>query len=112
MRQDIKQEWVKRLRSGIRQTSGVLATGDARCAMGVLCDIAVEHKVIQARPIFEEDGVHVLHIVYGDDGFTVSAPYTVLHWADLTLSESLHIEELNDCRCTFEEIATYIEENL
>jgi hypothetical protein len=112
MRPDIKQEWITRLRSGIRQTTHVLATGDARCAMGVLCDIAVEHKVIQARPVFEEDGVHVLHIVYGDDGYTVSAPSDVLEWARLTPNEARYIEDLNDRGCTFDEIATYIEKYL
>jgi hypothetical protein len=112
MRQDIKRGWISRLRSGIRQTTHVLATGDARCAMGVLCDIAAEHGVIQARPVFEEDGVHVLHIVYGDEGYTVSAPYAVLDWAGLTPGEAQHIEYLNDEECTFNEIATYIEKHL
>lgn len=51
MRTPIKQEWVTRLRSGIPQTTGRLAKGDARCATGVLCDIAVEHGIISRSTI-------------------------------------------------------------
>lgn len=73
MRQDIKQEWVKRLRSGIPQAKGVLALGEARCAVGVLCDIAVEHG-ITSRIVTPEKLTY-----YG--GCMHDAPMAIPGWA-------------------------------
>jgi hypothetical protein len=104
MRHDIKQEWVKRLRSGIPQVKGMLARGDARCAVGVLCDIAVEHGVT-FKVVTPEERTY-----YG--GYRCDAPTPILGWACITRDELRNIECLNDEDCTFEEIATYIENNL
>jgi len=42
MDQDIKNEWVERLRSGVRQGFGKLKDGDCYCIMGVLCEVSVD----------------------------------------------------------------------
>lgn len=48
MKEELKDEWVKRLRSGtIPQTTGSLTKGDARCCLGVACDIAVDNKMAE-----------------------------------------------------------------
>ncbi len=45
----IKAEWVDALRSGdYAQGGGVLRRGNNFCCLGVLCDIAVKHGVIDA----------------------------------------------------------------
>lgn len=111
MRTHIKQEWVTRLRSGIPQVFGVLAIGDARCAMGVLCDIATERGIIAAKKIFHEDGISVLRIAYGD-GCETSTPHEVIKWAAMTREEVGQIEDLNDSGCSFEDIASFINESL
>ena len=47
MKKDIKDEWVRRLRSGdYEQGQGYLRFGDKYCCLGVLCDMAVEAGVI------------------------------------------------------------------
>jgi hypothetical protein len=104
MRGDIKREWTTRLRSGIKQTTGVLATGDARCAMGVLCDIAVEHGITSKEVMSE------MVIYAGSHAYT--PPDAVLTWAGIWPVDVHHIETLNDKGCTFEEIAKYIETHL
>lgn len=106
MKSDIKQEWVKRLRSGIPQTKGILALGDARCAFGVLCDTAVEHGIIDRTTTsgFTVYGNSSKHICW--------LPDEVLHWSGITATDAYRIATLNDKGSTFEEIATYIEENL
>lgn len=46
MKAEIKKEWLAALRSGtIEQAHCQLRVGDARCCLGVLCDIAAEHGV-------------------------------------------------------------------
>jgi hypothetical protein len=104
MRQDIKQEWINRLNSGITQTFNVLGRDDKRCAVGVLCDIAVEHG-IASREI-------VAGAVIYDGEYAYSAPPTVLSWAGVPLDEARLIETLNDQRSSFKAIARYIDENL
>ena len=60
MDQRIKKLWVERLRSSIRQGRGRLATlredGEFEyCCLGVLCEIAIEEKVISS--MVTEEGV-------------------------------------------------------
>lgn len=46
MKKDIKDLWVERLESGtVPQARETLARGNARCCLGVLCDIAIEQGV-------------------------------------------------------------------
>ena len=43
MRKEIAERWVARLKSGeIKQCRGALRIGEARCCLGVLCDLAAE----------------------------------------------------------------------
>lgn len=51
MKQEIKDRWVARLRDPLqKQAKGALRRGDARCCLGVLCEIAVEDGIIQTKP--------------------------------------------------------------
>jgi hypothetical protein len=52
--QEIKIRWTGRLRSGmVPQGQKVLRAGDRRCCLGVLCDMAAEAGIIEARPAGE-----------------------------------------------------------
>jgi hypothetical protein len=111
MNPEIKAEWLKRLRSGeIPQGIGRLARDVERCCHGVICDIAVEQKVIE--------------VTYGEDGITYEGsisipPHQVDDWADSPLSRNLSFKDrmdgslslayLNDQGLTFNQIADVIE---
>jgi hypothetical protein len=122
---DIKAEWIKRLRSGvIQQVRGRLGTPDGkRCCLGVLCDIAVEQKVIEeptASVIAE--GYIGSGLVYGHDAQTL--PISVMRWAgledanpsapipDANGDEWTTLAELNDTGMSFADIADIIEREL
>jgi hypothetical protein len=112
-KQEIKTEWLKRLRSGdITQTQGVLGRTDgSRCCLGVLCDIAVEEKVVQKQVSPE-----ISTITYNfNSGFL---PEVVREWVGMTSSygkiptKGTDLATINDSRGTpFSRIADIIEEN-
>lgn len=56
---EIKARWLARLRSGeIEQGREYLGRGDARCCLGVLCDLAGIAEIIEVRQsrYYDEDG--------------------------------------------------------
>jgi hypothetical protein len=111
-KQEIKTEWLKRLRSGdITQTQRVLGRTDgSRCCLGVLCDIAVEEKVVQKQVSPE-----ISRITYNfNSEFT---PLTVMTWAWLNskdgsiTTKGTSLADINDSGTSFSTIADIIEEN-
>jgi hypothetical protein len=132
MREDIKQLWVDRLRSGQdRQGDGYLNRNGKKCCLGVLCEILVENQIpigpdnlILER--YEPDQVGA--VGYGFSGghrANISVlPKEVAARLEMTndgefekvdpiADEGYHEEtlaNLNDGGSTFEEIADIIEE--
>lgn len=123
MNADIKREWLAELRSGkIPQCRALLNDGEGRCCLGVLCDIAVKHGVIEMHL---EDGRHL----YGTDTEFKEGqeklfylPDSVIAWAGLDTYDPwvkaagatyrTRLSNLNDSGLTFERIADIIEEQL
>ena len=120
MKPKVKKMWVDALRSGkYRQGHDVLrnASGEC-CALGVLCELAVEVGVITRT---DEDGGPSK---YGECGLTAMPPLSVMEWADLPQSnpvvflypdtdEVAYLSDLNDKHeFPFTTIADYIEEQL
>ena len=77
MKESIKKEWLKRLRSGnIPKRHGNLGCEDgSRCPLGVICDIAVEHEVIPP-PEIAPQGLRY-------NGYIISLPTPVAEWANI-----------------------------
>lgn len=129
MNPQIKEEWIKRLRSGgIPQGTEYLAEGEKRCCLGVLCDIAVEAGVATR-------GIQMKHMgAYsagpGHHPEIRLLPIKVSRWAGLSSvdpaicvrshdDEDYDYEEAvfslaqaNDAGYTFNQIADIIEEEL
>jgi hypothetical protein len=111
-KQEIKTEWLRRLRSGtIPQTRGALGRTDgSRCCLGVLCDIAVEEKVVETRVEAYTDT-----IIY--DSFSGVTPLTVMTWAGMAsragniTTKGTSLGDINDSGTSFSTIADIIEEN-
>jgi hypothetical protein len=112
---ELIQEWVRRLRSGdYRQGGGALhnAEDDTFCCLGVLCEIAVEEKVIPP-PTLDRD-----RYVYA--GSPSILPTEVSEWFyDLTwirvgsigkLDRGEYLTVLNDNKESFKSIAHVVEE--
>lgn len=86
------REWVDALRSGdFKQVEGKLAKqtdgGTGYCCLGVLCEIAVKHEVIEP-PVNAVDGFGDEHpwFAYGKDNDADELPDEVKEWAGLPSS--------------------------
>lgn len=98
MNQEINQKWVEALRSGkYRQTRGKLkARNGAMCCLGVLCDIqGAEWEWYQGRYMTEGSSQHLP----GRYNPSIASEFTLIGMND-------------NQKCSFAEIADYIEENL
>lgn len=120
MKEEIKERWVSALRSGkFTQGKDRLKTDDEDyCCLGVLCELAVEDKVIAPAKDTEDFGW-----IYEDEQGTL--PNKVREWAGLA-EDNPYVEftrdgearyeslsELNDdLNLSFKEIALIIEEKL
>ena len=121
MKEEIKKEWIKRLRSGaIKQGYGKLGTtAGYRIPLGVLCDIAVDHGVIDKPGRDGPDMGGGSTLVYGDDvGPFKALPIEVCEWADIhpygKIEGDPHnrsIKEANN-RLSFSETADLIESSV
>lgn len=114
MNQEVKEKWVKALRSGeYKQGFRALRRGDAFCCLGVLCDIFAKEKGLD----WDAD------CRFMDEGGVL--PTTVKKWAELSscnpiaekenkdqVSLEIAFTELNDRGCSFGDIADKIEQNL
>jgi len=120
----IKARWITRLRSGeVPQTSGGLRDAHGQCCLGVLCELAVEDKVIPASEVGDL-GFHVYG--EGEDQQGGILPNAVVDWAGLPEQDpsvdmdaddeedviERSLSDLNDTGWTFAEIADLIEEQL
>ncbi len=116
MNEDIKTEWVKRLRDGRPQVKGYLHTPAGQCCLGVLSEMAAEQGVIRATG-FEEDHRGHMAIRYGESLASLSSE--VMEWAgiDEDLGRNVYCVEgslayYNDNGEDFNQIADRIEKGL
>lgn len=109
----IRDEWVRRLRSGAyRQGLSVLNNGSGRfCCLGVLCEIAVEAGV--ATKNYDWDVVRYVGEV--DERQEGVLPLSVRDWSGLPSTVGVFgddsLANRNDCGTSFAEIADLIEEH-
>lgn len=138
MRADIREEWLKRLRSGdYQQGRGSLRYDGKHCCLGVLCDIAVD----QGFGRWEAEGGTSFYLLEGEsmeegDGKESLPPTELLRWAGVVPTDhpgnqrslsaivsmggahvSAKLHQLNDGDCgfnalTFAQIADLIEEQI
>lgn len=122
MNPQIKKRWTDALRSGeYKQGKGLLRTGDKFCCLGVLCELAVQDKVVQRVPCDKDDG-RVFE--YGNsadlnnDGFyhTGVLPDSVAEWAGVNPRGKYDrgwLAQDNDARgLTFGQLADIIDREL
>jgi len=117
MNQERKAEWVTALRSGeYKQGLGALRTSDNKfCCLGVLCDIAVKRKDAPEweNPTANYPSNYTIRFPGQARGNSGLLPWRLAEDYDLPNHLSGKLMELNDDKGkSFEEIATYIEENL
>lgn len=93
MNPEIKTAWTGRLRSGeIQQGCSYLGMGDARCCLGVLCDLAAAAETIEAsqgRYDPEQNWTNPLLWDYGQVDDEETLPQAVQDWAGLNESNPL-----------------------
>ncbi len=95
MDKKLKSKWLKALRSGrYKQTKGFLRRGDHYCCIGVLCQIQ--------RANFEKLNMKELKIGKYADGLTEKNLSHLAQMNDGTLAAG-------EPRCSFKQIADYIE---
>jgi len=100
MDQEIKQEWVKALRSGdFKQGRGKLRNGDGYCCLGVLCQVI--------GVVISDDG----EVCLGEQG--TRDGYAPLYEIIGRTQDSSTLWMMNDRdKASFPEIADYIEANM
>jgi hypothetical protein len=117
-RLEIRTEWLKRLRSGeIKQARASLGkvTGE-RCCLGVLCDMAVEEKIIPPPKVCSHSKDELSY--KGEEGIL---PTVVKDWIGLFTADGMFdgddsidkvhcLTDLNDDGMPFDKIADVIEE--
>lgn len=85
MNEEIKQEWVRRLRSGeYAQGQRYLRINDKYCCLGVLCDMATEAGVVNGAP--GSPLVNTVCYVNVNDPWDFNSqmlPYAVTDWAGI-----------------------------
>jgi hypothetical protein len=125
MNDDIKAEWVKRLRDGRPQIKGALDTKEGQCCLGVLSEIAAEAGIVEKVTL---DGDELAY-----DGNSKSLTVGVQKWAGLKGDDGANalgtikprmvqketgktyvtcLAEANDAGLTFNEIADIVEAEL
>lgn len=115
MKPEIKAKWITALRGGeYQQTKGALRDARGFCCLGVLCDLYGEEKGVEWAPsdVFHEQASFL--------GAETLLPEPVQIWADLDnydpmvglLPDTESLSSLNDCGCSFNEIADLIERDL
>jgi len=119
MNQEIKERWVRALRSGeYKQGNEYLHSGDAYCCLGVLCELAVDAGV--TKPVTNH-GLTVSYYGVDENESAVHLPPEVMKWAGLSYNtgDAVTINKYrrvlaghNDAGISFEEIADAIEAQL
>jgi len=117
MNQEIKELWIKALRSGkYKQTTGKLKSIEsAYCCLGVLCDIYIEKTGIGKW----KENTHHNSFDFDDNNCNIEGllPKNVMLWAELDRNDPIlkngrYISHINDRGSTFEEISNLIETDL
>lgn len=105
LNQEIKEKWVKALRSGgHEQGVGSLRRGDRFCCLGVICDIVDPEGWEEPEAI---SGITTHR------GFTFVPSYEIQSFIELDRTVVGVLATMNDISCkSFSEIADYIEESL
>lgn len=111
MNREVVKEWVAELRSG-KYTQGkrlLRSANDEYCCLGVLCELAVKHGVIEPAELKSPNAYG-----YGNGSEWYGAlPPLVTDWIGLSTAAggyvSRSLTELNDNGTSFAEIADIIE---
>lgn len=118
MKQEIKEKWLKALRSGeYSQTKGVLRDANGFCCLGVLCDLHQKEtpnaKWVDDNIRFYNDGKMITHGILSEK---------VMEWSGLnntnpSVFDNMNLKfiplaTLNDDGRTFNAIANLIEKDL
>jgi hypothetical protein len=114
MDKDLKEKWLKALRSGeYKQTQRFLKKDSGFCCLGVLTDLYINENggswtqgITWYFPITISDGKPTTSI------FASVLPYDILKNADLNMADTMDLADMNDTGSSFKEIADYIEKNL
>lgn len=116
MKKEIKDKWVKALRSGdYKQTRYQLRTTEGYCCLGVLCDLYIKET---NKASWNKFTTNIYEFAGPEGEFEkLQVPYSVMKWAGIdsrdplinTVPASLFND---DCRLTFEEIADKVEKHL
>lgn len=125
MKPQIKENWLKALRSGeYSQTSERLHQGDGFCCLGVLTDLYLKENNEEWKVVYEDKKIYGItnmwcHVITSE---TQVLPDRVVEWAGLdNRYPGVYVKEkgsyaelaaLNDKGMTFNEIADLIEESL
>lgn len=117
MNTDLKQKWVKALRSGeFRQRKGGCVGVDGTCcAVGVLAKVLEKEGLVEIKPTrFSPELLQIRDVASSyQDGCRGSLPTTVLSSLQLSCSEESEIVHMNDVEHrSFESIANHIETHL
>jgi len=107
MNQDIKREWVAKLRSGkYEQGRGRLRSKDDQyCCLGVLCEIGVEGGMIEPPILVGLDYLYNRNSAF--------LPNALVEEYGLSTQETITLMGMNDEQNkSFGQIAQYIEQNL
>ncbi len=122
MIKEIKERWVEALRSGkYQQGSGYLLKDDKYCCLGVLCELAVEDRIISKDTEVERniDSEKSIITLFGDNSEwrTAFLPKKVANWSCLFETNfnyngtNKDLITLNDDGVPFTTIADLIEKN-
>lgn len=110
MNQEIKQEWIAALLSGIRQATGKLRRDDGYCCLGVLCEILKDRVggswEAPSPNAYSNGSVFTLN----NEGADSYLPVSVRQLAGLDSGEEVNLALMNDGGKSFKEIAEKVAE--
>lgn len=108
MNPEIKEKWLKALRSGkYQQGKNYLYIDGCYCCLGVLCDLVDPEGWVEGeRPLHQ-------HLkIYLHDDFDTLPSTKMLEKVDLSLYDAQKLSSFNDDGKKFDYIADYIQNNL
>lgn len=108
MNNELKDKWVKALRSGeYKQGRTYLQQGNRFCCLGVLC------KVLDLPNFVSDYGNNIMTFDFGNEYSRVSIPFGFREAIGLSTIKEANLTNMNDeLGKNFSQITDYIEENL
>jgi len=120
MNKEIATKWIESLRSGkFNQDKNYLKEDTTHCCLGVLCELynelneeKIEESSMWLGETGDKDKIHAF------DGATGALSITVQRWAGIKtdvgrVGEEDYLTLMNDdAKCSFSEIADFIEKNI